>query len=264
MAASLLTMAGYAQQSIINATLGVGLFSVSDGHQVRFATGNLEYDSTYRFAANQYDYGGYFGWGTGNNPTNTATDWHYYPATYDDWGSHVGTGWRTLTKKEWYYILGKRAGAAAKRGAATVCGVHGLVLLPDNWEGDSFNKGFDDGWSTNEYDTASWAAMEAAGAVFLPAAGYRYGKEMNKVGERGYYWSPTRFGEHVAYGLYLSKYGGGYSYGSRSNGLCVRLVKDEPTTPQKIEQLCEPTTSQKPERIREPTTPKKLEKLERL
>ena len=51
-----------------------GLFSVAEGRQVRFAPGNLEYSGGYRFAENQYDYGGYFGWGTGSNPTLTSTE----------------------------------------------------------------------------------------------------------------------------------------------------------------------------------------------
>lgn len=27
-----------------------------------------------------------------------------------------------------------------------MCGVHGMVMLPDNWHGGAFTPGFDNGW----------------------------------------------------------------------------------------------------------------------
>ena len=54
-----------------------------------------------------------------------------------------------------------------KRGATTVCGVHGLILLPDNWNGKTFHAGFGDGWNTNVYDTDTWTDMESSGAIFM-------------------------------------------------------------------------------------------------
>ena len=204
---------------------GDGLFSVSAGRQVRFAPGNLEYSGGYHFATHQYDYGGYFGWGTGSNPTLTSTDYHDYPS-FDDWGSHIGGGWRTLSLNEWNYVIWYRANASNKCGAATVCGVHGMVLLPDNWSGGTFHAGFN-GWSTNVYDASSWPAMEDAGAVFLPAAGFRYGTEMDYVGAGGYYWSSAPNYEIGAYymffnGSHVYYYGNYYRY----DGLSVRLVQD--------------------------------------
>ena len=208
--------------------LGDGLFSVSEGNQVRFALGNLTYDSVsgYAFAAHQYDYGGYFGWGTGSNPTLTSTNWRDYPS-FDDWGSHIDSGWRTLSFDEWNYVTRDRPDASAKRGAATVCGVHGMVLLPDSWSGGTFHAGFDNGWSTNVYDASLWSDMEAAGAVFLPAAGFRVGMEMNDVGTDGDYWSSTPIFEDFAYYMffnndYLYYYGFYYRYYGQS----VRLVQN--------------------------------------
>ena len=204
---------------------GDGLFSVAVGCQVRFALGNLEYSDGYHFAAHQYDYGGYFGWGTGSNPTLTSTNYRDYPS-FNDWGSHIGGGWRTLSADEWHYVIWDRSNASAKRGAATVCGVHGMVLLPDNFSGGTFNADFY-GWNTNVYDASSWSAMEDAGAVFLPAAGYRFGTEMSGVGTFGDYWSSTPNGEYGAYYVYFYGYGvddGGYS--DRVLGRSVRLVRD--------------------------------------
>ena len=222
-AASLLFFAGCEEEKDFPSENG--LFTVSeDGHQVRFALGNLEYDSAngYSFAAHQYDYGGYFGWGTGSNPMLTSTDGYDYPS-FDDWGSHIAGGWRTLSREEWHYVIFDRPNASAKRGAATVCGVHGMVLLPDNFSGGTFHAGFN-GWGTNVYDASSWSAMEDAGAVFLSAAGYRYGTKMYNVGTYGYYWSSTPYSENGAYDMYFLDgivYYGDYG---RYYGLSVRLV----------------------------------------
>ena len=210
---------------------GDGLFSVSAGHQVRFAPGNLDYNGGYFFTAHQYDYGGRFGWGTGSNPTNTSTDWRDYP-TFDDWGNHIAGGWRTLTEAEWEYVLLDRADASAKCGAATVREVHGevhgMVLLPDNWSGGTFNAGLDyyhGDWSRNVYDASSWSDMEAAGAVFLPAAGYRYGTEWVNVGRHGCYWSSTPY---YGYSAYYMRFGAVLLFDNRDRyeGLSVRLVQD--------------------------------------
>ena len=205
---------------------GDGLFSVSAGHQVRFAPGNLDYNGGYFFTAHQYDYGGLFGWGTGSNPTNTSTNWKDYPS-FDDWGNHIAGGWRTLTLDEWYYVLCSRTDASAKCGAATVCGVHGMVLLPDNFSGGTFHAGFNNGYSRNVYDASSWSDMEDAGVVFLPAAGDYYSWGLYNVGMHGYYWSSTPFNGNYAYYMYFYEEGVDYANGpGRHCELSVRLVQD--------------------------------------
>ena len=233
MIASLLFFAGFERETGNPDTpatppSGNGLFTVSkDGHQIRFALGNLVYDGIngYRFAAHQYDYGGDFGWGTGSNPTLTSTNDADYPS-FDDWGNYIGGGWRTLTGDEWHYVIWDRVRADDKRGAATVCGVHGMILLPDNWSGGTFHADFN-GWSTNVYDASSWSDMEAAGAVFLPAAGYRYGTELRIVGAFGFYWSSTPYFEYGACYMYFVDNSVDYvDYGNRFFGHFVRLVQD--------------------------------------
>ena len=84
----------------------------------------------------------------------------------------------------------------------------GLIILPDNWtlpsgsdcEFHSVYDHFNPDYETNSYTFSQWAAMEAAGAVFLPAAGYRYNSRAYEVGDRGVYWSSTSNGER-AYNL---------------------------------------------------------------
>lgn len=189
MLASLLLFAGCFETNAV--------FSVSPTRQVRFAKGNLEYDSIngYSFAANQYDYGGSFVWGTGSDPTGTPAYYNeeegsinldYRRYQFDDWGKYIDGGWRTLSIDEWDYLIWGRANADSKRGTATVCGVPGLVLLPDSCLGENgFHAGFDEGWNTNVYDTSSWLVMEATGAVFLPVNNSYEGYHS------GCYWSSS-------------------------------------------------------------------------
>ena len=154
-----------------------------------------------------------FGWGTGSNPTLSSTSYMDY-GTFVDWGSNpISNGgntvnqWRTLTIAEWNYLLNTRTDASSKRGTGNINGVGGLIILPDSWTlplGCSFTSGFTTyDWAHNSYTLAQWAQMEAAGAVFLPAAGNRYGTNDNYVGNLGNYWSSTPFNESSAYYMYF-------------------------------------------------------------
>ena len=109
-----------------------------------------------------------------------------------DWGNKMGAGWRTLNKDEWNYLFFGRTNAANKYGHGSVNGVNGMIILPDSWtlpDGLSFTAG-NSAW-TNSYTTAQWSQMESAGAVFLPAAGYRYMSTANEAGSQGFYWSSS-------------------------------------------------------------------------
>ena len=134
--------------------------------------------------------------------------------TFVDWGSNpISNGgntvnqWRTLTIAEWNYLLNTRTDASSKRGTGNINGVGGLIILPDSLtlpSECSFTSGFTTyDWAHNSYTLAQWAQMEAAGAVFLPAAGYRYGTNDNYVGNLGNYWSSTPFNESSAYYMYF-------------------------------------------------------------
>ena len=68
--------------------------------------------------------------------------------------------------------------------------------------------------------------MEAAGAVFLPAAGYRSEASVGGV-DSGYYMSSSanEYNEYNAYGVYFfSNYFRADNISSRSFGQSVRLV----------------------------------------
>ena len=233
-------------------------FSVSATKTVIFSPGNLQYhpaNNEWRFAPNQTDYIGeananisstysgwidLFGWGTGNNPTNASEDNNDYQ-TFVDWGvNKIGNDapntWRTLTNDEWYYLRWERPNYDKLIGVAQVNGVNGLILLPDDWtcpSGVTFKSGFHNDYGTEyyaEYQTFSsseWSMLEASGAVFLPAAGYRYcSGGVSSVGSYGNYWSSTPNGSDDAYYLFFYSDRVGINYDNRCDGGSVRLVRD--------------------------------------
>lgn len=161
----------------------------------------------------------YYGYGPSTNMTDpnlVGTSANY------DWGiynnimageTEIAAGtYRTLTNAEWGYLFSTRkvtVGGVQKLpyGEGVVNGVNGVILLPDNWDG-SVCSGFTYGtssWSNSfsESTTPKWSDMEAAGCVFLPAAGYRNGTSVNYAGTYGNYWSSTYNGSNLAYCLYF-------------------------------------------------------------
>lgn len=184
-----------------------------------------------------------FGWGTGNNPTLSSTTSIDY-ATFTDWGANpIANGgnqanqWRTLTYDECYYLMNTRTDADQKYGVAKVNGVTGVIFLPDDWalpENITFAPGVDQiaNWvsyeSLNNYTLEQWQLMESAGAVFMPAAGYRSGTDVDYVGLHGYYWSSSDYGANLAYYLYFDSGDVGmYNFSSyRNYGRSVRPVSE--------------------------------------
>lgn len=240
---------------------GIGVFSVSADKQVTFSKGNLQYTqstNTWSFAENQYDYLGganiaidadvladkvdLFGWSTAttNFGVSTSTSDSDYSGSFVDWGTNkIGNDapntWRTLSYDEWKYLLNTRTNASSLKGVAQVNGVNGLIFLPDTWvcpEGITFKSGFHSSHGRSYYaayqtfTADQWSKFEAAGAVFLPAAGYRYGSSVPDVQLGGGYWSATvSFSDYAGY-LYFLSLKARMDYGNRRGGLSVRLVKD--------------------------------------
>lgn len=239
-----------------------GIFSVAQGKQVRFSKGNLQYQAstkTLRFAKNQWNVLGdknyyisqnnngwidLFNWSTGKNPAQYWNDDSHYES-FNDWGKNnisngYGYKWRTLSKDEWTYLLYDRNTTSGIRFAkAQVNGVNGMILLSDNWNSTVYTvKDPNNGnakYANNTISVDDWHNIfEANGAVFLPAAGYRYyGNELFNVNEKGRYWSSTMSKKNYeVYHLYFSNkkmsdilkhtdYPAEQSY-----GFSVRLVTD--------------------------------------
>ena len=241
-------------------TINEPYFSVSETQKVTFSPGNLQYhpaNNEWRFAPSQLDYIGdansncsstyngwldLFGWSTSANNfgVSTSTDNNDYSGSFVDWGTNtIGNDapntWRTLTYDEWYYLRYDRTNANDLVGVAQVDGVNGLIFLPDNWTcpaGVSFKSGFHSSSDVDYYaayqtlTAEQWSKLEAAGAVFLPAAGDRSGSNVYNVQYYGSYWSATEDGSYGAYGLYFFSDGADMGISGRYGGLSVRLVKD--------------------------------------
>ena len=244
------------------ATEGVlpGRFTINaNGDQVVFSQGNLQYQAstqTWRFAENQYDYIGadnanisdtctgwidLFGWGTGDAPTKHSTNFGEY-TTFTDWGVNpISNGgneanqWRTLTIEETSYLF---FDSGKMKGQATVNGVHGIVIFPDNWTlpaGLSFTS-FPKNWTTNVYSVSEWQQMQDAGAVFLPCAGARYGSEVVQLEEKAQCWSSSSV-EEYAFKMEYDVNSSGILMEDFYIGFSVRLVQTapEPTQPEWVQ-----------------------------
>ena len=243
-----------------NAPEVIGVFSVSETKQVTFSSGNLQYhpaNNEWRFAQSQLDYIGeannnisstYNGWidlfGWSTNATyfgvSTSQSSNDYSGSFVDWGTNqIGSDapntWRTLTSNEWEYLLNNRPNASSLKGVAQVNGVNGLIFLPDNWTcpaGVTFKSGFHSSYGVEYYaayqtfTADQWSKLESAGAVFLPAAGGRYGSIVESVQDSGSYWSATESNSIGAYYLYFYSDEAYMGSGLRCYGQSVRLVKD--------------------------------------
>ena len=101
-----------------------------------------------------------------------------------------------------------------------------MVLLPDNW--DTSLLSLDTFANTTEYNeetTVKWSAMEAAGAVCLPAAGYRKGLIMYAVDSLGNYWTSSAYDDDYALSeSFLGDIIYADDYDIRYLGFSVRLV----------------------------------------
>lgn len=261
----LLTLMGwvYSQDTPTTTPILSGPFTMSPGRVVKFSPGNLQYNAkqdVWRFAPHQYeiigkgnrmiasDYDGWidlFGWATAKEPTKWGKLEQYAPeVTTDnfpntlDWGRHEINGyaplvWRTPTSDEWDYLFSSRKNAKDLTTVATVEGINGVVILPDNWnhkwdkEDFTYPLLFDlPGFSDyNSFTQEQWAKFEARGAIFLPCTGFREEKQEKRVNSDGCYWSSTGFRNGSAYSL---TFGGDYIFPQRDFGRykarAVRLI----------------------------------------
>ena len=182
-------------------------------------------------------------WGIATSQSNSD-----YSGDFVDWGTNtIGTDapntWRTLTYDEWYYLRWTRTNADQLIGVARINlnadgtkYANGLILLPDTWTcpaGVTFKSGFSDTYSVQAYadyqtlTLADWQKLEAAGAVFLPASGRRYGSFVRDGRSGGLYWSATPNGSDRAYEFgFRSDEAYTYTSWPRYYGRAVRLVQD--------------------------------------
>ena len=159
-----------------------------------------------------------------------------------DWGNTIGQGFRTLSAKEWDYLLNTRQSRTTVNGLqnarytqAKVNDVKGVILFPDDV---TISANMAKSWGlingSSEWNTVctaeQWTALEAKGCVFLPAAGCRYiyngSMKVSNAGERGFYWSTTRYTDKANALTMLSDMCHMEKNTSRWQAASVRLVKD--------------------------------------
>ena len=228
-------------------------------HYWKFAENQWDYlGNNGQISNNQYVNRDLFGWGTSGyahgavcwRPWSTSTNWSDYYAygnweynLYDqngqaDWGYNpISNGgnqpnrWRTPTNTEWFYVFNTRTTNSGIRYAkANVNSVNGVILLPDDWSTSYYSlnntNSSDASFSSNTITASQWNTLEQHGAVYLPAAGCRYGTSLPFIGDIGHYWSTSSLYPD-AYELYfddsslLPQYNRG-----RYLGCSVRLVCD--------------------------------------
>ena len=209
--------------------------------------GSVETDPTYgaysKYGNTLADKIDLFGWSTGSTNFGVSTSVVYgdYSGPFIDWGTNqisndAPNTWRTLTYDEWSYLRKSRPNANDLVGVAQVNGVNGLIFLPDNWvcpPDVTFRSGFhsDEGADYfalyQIFNADQWANLESAGAVFLPAAGFRNPTYIaGNVYGLGNYWSAVKKDSESPY--YFFFYSSRAEMGSYNRLLrqSVRLVKD--------------------------------------
>ena len=212
-----------------------------DYEQVIFAPGNLQntdgISGTWKFAANQWTILGsnsgetdLFQWGKYNGHLNIETD--------------LGSDWKLIDT--YLYLITTRPGKLWGIGCLeyngnpdTPSGIKGLILFPDNWN-KSTPSGFEYenvkiAWkgtnmipNANRFNHDQWVALENAGCVFLPCAGY-YNQSGSAYtgGDNGFYWGASSSGDNGYY-MKFNEWGNGmdpYQNGSKNMYYSVRPVR---------------------------------------
>lgn len=173
------------------------------------------------------------------------------PYANGDWGIKNAIGataagtWHTLSTSAWDTLINIRTTNTAnlpnsianvRYTMATIGGTYkGMVVFPDDYihpDGTGFTSGTYNDYSnyTATVNLAGWSLMEAAGAVFLPATGYRGWKNTTVTffkGDEGWYWSNSSYSTYNAYCFVFSDTEVSVNQNEgRRIGMAVRLVTD--------------------------------------
>lgn len=178
-----------------------------------------------------------------------------------------GQTYRTPSKSEWEYLYGSSARGAyrymnvclsfgppreftltlrAKEDPSYCVSFHvvqpthaiyGIMLFPDGFGEDNpslvsaYSDRFNKSSSWTVMPTEDYLAMERAGCVFLPAAGWRYGRDISDIPERGLYWTSTNYrGVNESYFLTFNSSQIKTDFEFVNRAYSVRLVKDVSAT----------------------------------
>lgn len=235
-------------------------------HTHQYDICNTNVNSSTRYFAGGTEPIDLFGYGTSGvdymYPYMTIKDNSQYTAptsslarTDFDWGWHnaISNGgnagqWYSLNSNEWKYLFNTRATTttgingtnSARYTYASINGQNGVIIFPDvythplevvNLTASTCN-------FTTNISVSDWQKMEAAGAVFLPAAGYRIFESessteclmITQVNAQGMYWAGGTSSRTNAYRLLFyannSPQVNNSGLSQRYIGMSVRVVKD--------------------------------------
>ncbi|MBQ6777014.1 MAG: hypothetical protein IJP52_01725 [Paludibacteraceae bacterium] len=202
----------------------------SSGYHDEDDAGNLYYQP---YVVDNSNSGGGYGPSDGTTGiAGTNYDWGIY-LPISNGGNEVGQ-WRTLTAGEWSYLL-NRSGDKCRYGwvgPPDYWQIGGLILLPDEWDGDNPWKEGD--FYDNYWDLEEWSVLEAKGAILLPEYGYKqYGYNIT---QRGAYWlsnshwnNSNRNAEYLYFHMSQKTVTKqvGHNNLARSTRCAVRLVRDK-------------------------------------
>ena len=189
--------------------------------------------------------------GYGYGPTDGSSYTYDLTGTYAnaDWGHNaISNGgntadtWRTLTEDEWTYLFNTRSAstvngtADARYAKAYLFGTtHGVIIFPDVYTHPAgvtaptgINATSSTSWYGNKYTATDWAKMEAAGCVFLPAAGWRDATTIRRVNEYVRYWTSSKYNS-AGYARNVGIVDNSMNpadYNQKNYGYSVRLVHD--------------------------------------
>jgi len=241
-----------------------GVFSVSANKKVQFTKGNLWCNTTttpvaYAFETNQYDISDswdynashvyHFFWTKDaansyvksySDGTTTADDVPFFAESKGGLTVAGTKGLYALSMSEWSYLINEDNESSGRSQTnrfafAQVNEKNGLLIFPDGYQEGTAVSGVTGIATVNTYDAKyptssiaaeTWSTMEAAGVVFLPAAGSWDGTWMNGKNSAGFYWSSTPSSAEKGYycaftGWNLNSYEEYY----RNNAQSLRLVK---------------------------------------
>jgi len=217
-------------------------FSVDAGKYVKFAKGNLtRVSGKWAFLSNSWEYNTnaatvnttdgaqHFQWETVFQAVSSGESAVVSGITTD-----LGSGWHGLSLAEWRYLLGYDSGNSGVQSSRRTVQWHYyakitgagvgtgnkryLLIFPDSFKESDWNTttmgtkptSFDATTDNSiAYTANNFAAMQSAGIVILPAAGYRGNSSWSYVGVSGCYWSSTSYSDTNAYfmGFYSSLVG---------------------------------------------------------
>ena len=195
-------------------------------------------------------YSDYYAYGQFNYNLNDQTgqaDWGYNAIS--NGGNTENSGWHALRSYEsnnidWYYYLfnmrtcayryaqallyvnGTSSQAVSRVNGLNACGttVEGIIVFPDDFAWPTSYVGEVSAYNSvtysfnNQLTESQWSLLEQAGAVFLPAAGNRFGT-LVALAAHGTYWSSTCWYSLLFRSRYIN-----YDFYHGEIGVSVRLV----------------------------------------